>query len=135
MFCPKCGAQNVDDAKFCVNCGSQIEKPEGEQAQMEQAPIVQSSATETAPAAPVKTRMSGCAIAGFVLSLVGLFTGSYGALICGILGIVFSAIGMRAASINPQVKGKGLAIAGLVISIVEAGIILVFMLLFVSAFL
>jgi len=24
VYCPKCGSENVDDAKFCVNCGAEI---------------------------------------------------------------------------------------------------------------
>ncbi len=128
MFCPKCGANNVEDAKFCVACGSQIEKAEGEQAP---ASAVQAPVTETAPATPAKTRMSACAIAGFVLSLIGIF---WAGLICGILGIIFSAIGMRAATVNPQVKGKGLAIAGLVISIIDVALILMLASAIMSAF-
>lgn len=27
MFCPKCGSQLADDAKFCGNCGAQIQAP------------------------------------------------------------------------------------------------------------
>lgn len=27
MFCPKCGSQLPDDAKFCGNCGAQIQAP------------------------------------------------------------------------------------------------------------
>ena len=27
MFCPKCGAQNPDDAKFCADCGASIVRP------------------------------------------------------------------------------------------------------------
>ena len=27
MFCPKCGAQNPDDAKFCADCGASIARP------------------------------------------------------------------------------------------------------------
>jgi len=26
MFCPKCGKQNNDDAKFCMECGFDISK-------------------------------------------------------------------------------------------------------------
>ena len=26
VYCPKCGSENVDDAKFCVNCGAEIKR-------------------------------------------------------------------------------------------------------------
>ena len=57
------------------------------------------------PAGPRKT--NGMAVTGFVLSFF-----------CGILGIIFSAIGMAQTSKDPNQGGRGLAIAGLVISIV-----------------
>src|SRR5580704_7892796 len=53
-------------------------------------------------------RTSGMAIAGFVLSFF-----------CGILGLIFSILGLSQCNrSNGAVKGKGLAIAGMVISIV-----------------
>ena len=58
------------------------------------------------PAGPRKT--NGMAVTGFVLSFF-----------CGILGIIFSAIGMAQTSKDPNQGGRGLAIAGLVISIVS----------------
>ena len=27
MFCPKCGASNPDEARFCVNCGNELTRP------------------------------------------------------------------------------------------------------------
>jgi len=26
VYCPKCGSENVDDARFCVNCGAEIKR-------------------------------------------------------------------------------------------------------------
>jgi hypothetical protein len=54
------------------------------------------------------------AMTGFVLALVSLFLNFWG--IMGILATVFSAIGLSKISVTKE-KGKGLAIAGLVIGI------------------
>ena len=62
--------------------------------------------TNIQPAGPRKT--NGMAVTGFVLSFF-----------CGVLGIIFSAIGMAQTSKDPNQGGRGLAIAGLVISIVS----------------
>ena len=59
------------------------------------------------PAGPRKT--NGMAVTGFVLSLTYF---------CSVLGIIFSAIGLAQTSKDPNQGGRGLAIAGLVISIV-----------------
>ena len=48
------------------------------------------------------------AITGFVTSFF-----------CGVLGIVFSAIGLSQTGKDPNQGGRGLAIAGLIISIVS----------------
>jgi Tfp pilus assembly protein PilE len=62
--------------------------------------------TPAAPPLPVP-RTSGMAIAGFVLSFF-----------CGLLGLIFSVIGRRECkNSNGLVKGEGLAIAGMAISI------------------
>ena len=128
MFCPKCGTKNIDDAKFCVACGSQIQEPERAESQEES--VVNTNTTlnqpaiETSSATPVKTKMSGSAIAGFVLSLVGIF---FAAIICGTLGLIFSAMGMKASSSNNTIKGKGLAVAGLVISIIDVVFALIYL--------
>ncbi len=66
-----------------------------------------------------KKKFSWEAIVGFVVSLVGMFVPEIGALICGIVGIVFSALGMGKTK-KPNFKGRGLAIAGLVLAIIAA---------------
>ena len=54
-------------------------------------------------------RTNGMAIAGFVCSFL-----------CWPLGLIFSILGMSQTSKDPSQGGRGLAIAGLVISIVSA---------------
>jgi len=91
MKCPSCGAETVE-GPFCSSCGASLEGrfPPG-----------------TIKYAEAKT--SGMAIAGFVL-----------AFFCGLLGIIFSALGYsECKKSNGAIKGQGLAIAGMVISIVS----------------
>ena len=58
---------------------------------------------------------NGSAIAGFVLSLVGLFP----LIIIGsIIGIICSSVALHGMSKSANKKGEGLAIAGLVIGII-----------------
>lgn len=60
--------------------------------------------------------MNGFAVAGFVCAVVGVFVAGF---LLGTLGVVFSAIAMNKIKKNPEkFKGKGMAIAGLVIGIV-----------------
>jgi hypothetical protein len=64
---------------------------------------------------PTPTRTNGMAIAGFVLSFF-----------CSPLGLIFSAIGLSQTNRDPSQSGRGLAIAGLVISIVSTLFALLF---------
>ena len=59
---------------------------------------------------PASGKNNGMAITGFVLSLIPCL---------GLLGIVFSAIGMAQTKKDPSQGGRGLAIAGLIIGIVS----------------
>ena len=57
---------------------------------------------------------NGLAIAGFVVSMVSLFINIAG--LVGLVGTILSAIGL--AKVKEKGKGKGLAIAGLIIGII-----------------
>jgi hypothetical protein len=73
-------------------------------------------------------KTNGFAIAGFIFGLLGFLTG-FGA----ILGLVFSAIGLSRIKKNPKrFRGRGLAIAGLVLSIIVIGIVLLILLLLLA---
>ena len=61
-------------------------------------------------------RTNGMAITGFVCSLL-----------CWPLGLVFSIIGMNQTGKDPSQGGRGLAIAGIVISIVFAVLSVIYM--------
>jgi len=85
------------------------------------APVVhQINIGQSAGAAAVGVaQTSGMAVTSFVLSLVGiLFLGA----VLGVLAVIFGALALNAIAKDPQLKGKGLAIAGLVIGIVEAAV-------------
>lgn len=92
-FCSNCGTEIVDGANACSNCGTLVNKPQVTNVNVSNQPT------------------NGFAIAGFVLSLVSLVC-------CGttsVLGLIFSIIGL-VQSKKMNGNGKGLAIAGIVIS-------------------
>ena len=99
MFCKICGCEIPEGSTFCPRCGSDVETSEF-----------------VAQEQPAQVRKySGKAIAGFVLSLVGILIS---AIPCGIAGIILSVLGMKETGANGK-KGKGLAIAGLAVSIFD----------------
>jgi hypothetical protein len=93
MKCSKCGTVSVTmAAPFCSTCG---------------ASLVLGGTMPAIPPPPVQRRTSGMAITGFVLSFF-----------CGVLGLIFSIIGLRECKRSSgKVTGEGLAIAGIIVSI------------------
>ena len=92
MHCPKCGAVCTDTATVCDTCGQQL-----------------------APASAGQPRTCGLAIAALVLglaSLVCLCVTGLPAIICAIAALV------TISRSQGRLKGAGLAVAGLIISIV-----------------
>jgi hypothetical protein len=76
-------------------------------------------------AQPGQPGNSGMAITGFVLALVGLVPcfWFWFLQVPGYLGIIFSSIGLRATKGGAR-RGRGLAIAGLIISLLVVAIAL-----------
>ena len=96
-FCSNCGQEIKANSKFCTKCGIEI----GD---------VKETDIKTAG-----TKTNGFAIAGFVVSLCSLMIPTLG--VGGIVGTVFSSIGLGKTGKGKD-KGKGLAIAGLVMGII-----------------
>lgn len=68
-------------------------------------------------------KTNGMAIAGFVCSLVGLFL--FG-IVLGLLGIIFGAIGLgKISKDSSRWKGKGMAIAALIVGVVDVVVAIV----------
>jgi thiol:disulfide interchange protein len=104
---------NVDhqkmDRNFCTQCGAPAGTP------TYQAPVSNNFAGQNNVYNSQPT--NGLAIAGFVLSMIG----------CGFpIGLILSAISLGQFSKNPNQKGKGLALAGLIIGAVTSFFLLIY---------
>ena len=145
-FCEHCGTQLGDGVRFCPNCGAQVaqnarqaktdtklaavtpaantaEKTVGTQEPLHATVVTQTPAPKT----------NGFAVAGFVLGICSIL---FGWLCCfnitSVLGLVFSIIGLCQIG-GKKGSGKGLAVAGLVLSILSI-LLLVGFGLFTQAF-
>jgi amino acid transporter len=75
---------------------------------------------------PPDARFSGMAIAGFVLSLVALLPCFWIWIqLPGLLGVIFSLIGMKATKGQLR-KGRRLAVAGLIVGLVAIALTIAF---------
>lgn len=100
MFCTKCGAQNADDLRVCAACGADL--PQQPQPTQMQPPIV--AAPKTSP----------MAIWSLVLGILGFCT-----CITAVPGLILGIIGMKQCNEKPnEFTGKGLALAGIILSVV-----------------
>ncbi len=103
MICKNCGTILEENSNTCPICGTQItEDNNHKEKQFEKVEE------------PTAKKYSGKAIAGFVLSLIGIIVF---AVPCGILGLVFSALAMK--EVESSQYGKAFVISGLVISIID----------------
>lgn len=90
MICRNCNTENMDNAPFCQKCGMPFQPNNGAMQQPEQ---------------------KGLSIASMVLGIVGLL-----AWCIPILGYPVTIIGLVLGIIGIKKGGKGMAIAGMVLS-------------------
>ncbi len=111
MYCQKCSAENPDDAHRCLSCGYEF-------------------AHISPSAAPVAVNTSRAAVAALVLGVLTFATCSITALpavICGIVALV------KISGSNGLLKGKGMAITGLVLPAVHLIIVPLLLAIFMPA--
>lgn len=109
-YCSKCGAQVNDDATYCHNCGASLEnnKPDSQ------------NPWYTQPNSPVTNNagLNKFALLGFIFSALSLF-------LPPALGMAFSIVGLVQIKKRGQ-RGKGFAIAGIILSAIALIINLIF---------
>ncbi len=111
MYCQKCNAENPDDAHRCLSCGYEF-------------------AHVSAAAAPMAAKASRAAIAALVLGILAFLTcgtTAIPAIICGIVALV------KISRSNGLLKGKGMAITGLVLPAVHLIIVPLLLAIFMPA--
>lgn len=122
MFCSNCGQKLDDNAVTCPNCGAEtgVSPAVGAEKPAEQAGEPrQQQAQQYQP--PRESESNGFAIAGLIC-----------AFFIPILGLIFSCIGLnRSKKMNGD--GKGLSIAGIVISVLAIVIIIIYLSIFIAA--
>ncbi|MCR5615374.1 MAG: zinc ribbon domain-containing protein [Saccharofermentans sp.] len=123
-FCKNCGSSIEDGAKFCENCGTPIEAPVAQPAEQPvaqpaaqpapqpvQAQPVQSQSTTQYQSSQVPEGTNGFCIAGFICALATVLMG------VGLVpALILSIVGLVQVKKSGQ-KGKGFAIAGIIIPI------------------
>lgn len=125
MFCPNCGTQNNDGVRFCANCGTALTpnvSAAPQAAPMQTPPPAPAPVQPVAPVAPVQPQAVPVSTnpqqKTNVLCIVGLIGSLASIVFLGTTAIVFlilSIIGLISAGKKNE-KGKGQAIAGIIIS-------------------
>lgn len=100
MFCRNCGSQLPDNSKFCTKCGASTGVG-GNTSQQQYTGNVQPQAQQATSNSQLQQEDNICAILGLIF-----------AFIFPIAGLILSIIGMK------KQQYHGLAVAGLVISII-----------------
>lgn len=109
VICPSCGQRKVTEGQFCINCGYNFNN-------------VQPQQNNVTTNAVTNNPSNGMGIAGLVISIISFIC------CCGSLSwlsLIFSIIGMNYAKKNNDV-GKGISLAGLIISIIGLLIIILY---------
>ena len=116
--CKYCGNVLEDGDNFCQKCGAVAD------AVQDSAPGMAAQANQTANNnfnnqqvnSGYQGKTSGIAIGGFVCSLIGFWIAG---IILGIVAISLGATALNHMKTFPEEKGKGLAIAAIVIGIID----------------
>ena len=150
MYCPHCGKELDEGVNFCPNCGAKTQQvsgsepnePNEEKDEFFDAPpasvsVHEQRTVEHEQTAPERTaRVNVLAIVGFALSIAGYLLGGSSWILCiftvlvSVAGLVCSSLGLVRCKRNGA-KGKGFAIAGIVVGAVGIVVNLTMMIIFI----
>lgn len=116
MFCRSCGNELPDGVKFCPACGAEV-KP----AQEAPKPAPVQPVYEAPKSSESAEKWNVLAIVSFSVAVLGVLTSVAGGVVLHIVTLVLSIIALTQFKKNPKLKGKGFAIAGVVISAASVG--------------
>jgi hypothetical protein len=106
MYCTNCGIKIAERSNFCPECGTAlIVQPETQP----QLPAIDSESEQQVSG----KQTNSFSIVAFVLGILGIFIGPL-----SIGAIIFGALGISQTGKNPDIQGRGLAVAGLILGIV-----------------
>lgn len=121
-FCGNCGAKMEDGEQYCSYCGTRFESAARRDADtnIEMRPAPQYSA-QSQHSDPMMRQLptqktNGFAVAGFVMGLISILFCWCCFGVTQILGVIFSAVALSQIKKTGE-GGKGLAVAGLVLSV------------------
>lgn len=125
-YCTNCGTKMGETDRFCQNCGADslagvnpepnnnvVQQPNVNYAQQNNNNVVQGGTK----------KVNGLAVTSFVCSMVGIIVAG---LIMGILSICFGAVGLSRSKYFPEETGKGFAITGIVVGIIEVIVMIIY---------
>lgn len=115
-FCSNCGNMISEDSKFCNKCGASTGNNEFINNNVEGSNQNINTTVNKVDNNQQTTKANGLAIASFVVSLVGLLI--FG-LPCGIIALSMGLTALKRINLFPEMKGKGLAISGIVIGSID----------------
>ncbi len=122
-YCTNCGTKMNETDRFCSNCGADSNSGDSS---VQNNNVVQPNVNNTQANNNVvqggTKKTNGLAVTSFVCSMVGIVV--FG-LVMGILAICFGAVGLSRTKYFPEESGKGFAVTGIVVGIIEV-IIMIF---------
>lgn len=123
-FCTNCGTKMNETDRFCPNCGtdSNTGATPVQNNNVVQQNYSNAQANNNNVVSGGTKKTNGLAVTSFVCSMVGIVV--FG-LIMGILAICFGAVGLSRSKYFPEESGKGFAVTGIVVGIIEV-IIMIF---------
>lgn len=123
MNCPHCSAELPEGSRFCGNCGKSTDEPTGQPRAASPPPAAppppaqQGGYYSAPPSGPVdEEKMNPLAIVSLVAGIlsVPLCCCLGGGALPGIVAVVTGFMAISQCNQDPNMKGRGLAIAGLV---------------------